>query len=366
MSSFLFLLLGLVIGVVMGWLVHAVRRPHPAPAPAQSAAPEPVAALQPLQESVGKLSGQLHEWEKDRASAYSALASQVQAMTRTSTRLSDRTDQLVTALRAPQVRGRWGEMQLQRVAELGGMIHHCDFDTQVSARLGGRWVRPDMVVNLAGGRHIVVDAKVPLTAFLDSLDEQDPEEQAGYLRRHAHLLRTHVNQLSAKDYTEAFSPTPEFVVCFVPADPFLDAALSVDPELLEYAFERNVVIATPSSLFALLRTVALGWQHEDVSERATEILQLGRQLYRRLNTFSEHYNRIGQNLEKTVDAFNATLASVDSRVLVTARKLHDLDVPGRSDGPPTPIDSVTAVPRTHVPEEPEVKESPSQESPFTG
>ncbi len=352
------LLVGIVIGVAFGWLWHAYRQQQTANAPApelggrdQAALSSGISAedidrsLKPLQEAVGQLGGQLHAMQTDRAGAYSALASQVQAMTRTSTRLSDRTDQLVTALRAPQIRGRWGEMQLERVVEMGGMVKHCDFDTQVSTYLGDRIVRPDMIVNLSGGRQIIVDSKVPLSAFLDALDTRDPEEEAGYMRRHAHLLRTHVTQLSDKNYTDAFSPTLEFVVCFVPADPFLDAALSVDSELLEFAFERNVVIATPTSLFALLRTVALGWQQQDVSEKADEILRLGRQLYRRLNTVADHYNRVGRNLEKTVDAYNSTISSMDSRVMVTARRLSEMEVPARTDQQPPRIAPVTGHPR---------------------
>lgn len=358
MSTFLPpLAVGLLLGLVLGWLLHAYRRPVPAtPAFPPESAPVPdrlelERSLVPLQEAVGQLGGRLNELDNDRAGAYAALASQVQAMTRTSNRLTDRTDQLVTALRAPQIRGRWGEIQLERVVELGGMVRHCDFNTQVTAQLGTKTVRPDLIVHLSGGRQIVVDAKVPFAAYLDALDEQDPEEQAGYLRRHAHLLRTHVNQLSNKNYTEAFSPTPEFVVAFVPADPFLDAALSVDSELLEYAFSRNVVITTPTTLFALLRTVALGWDQEDVSEKAREVTRLGKELYRRLNTFAEHYNRIGNNLEKTVDSFNATLSSVDSRVMVTARRLSEMNVPGTTDRGPTNLDPVTNHPRHAQPEQ---------------
>ena len=359
MSSFLLpLLVGIVIGVAFGWLWHAYRQQQRVNSPApglgvrsQEALPAAVStedidrSLRPLQEAVGQLGGHLQAMQIDRAGAYSALASQIQAMTRTSTRLSDRTDQLVTALRAPQIRGRWGEMQLERVVELGGMVRHCDFDTQVSTYLGDKLVRPDMIVNLSGGRQIIVDSKVPLSAFLDALDTRDPEEEAGYRRRHAHLLRTHVTQLSEKNYVDAFSPTPEFVVCFVPADPFLDAALSVDPELLEFAFERNVVVATPTTLFALLRTVALGWQQQDVSEKADEILRLGRQLYRRLNTAADHYNRIGRNLEKTVDAYNSTISSMDSRIMVTARRLAEMEVPARTDQQPPRITPVTSHPR---------------------
>ena len=342
------LLVGVALGVVLGWLAHAYRRP-PAPTPAQLPAPAPDPGIIRLQEAVSTIGGQLRELEQDRAATYASLASQVQAMMRTSSRLNDRTDQLVTALRSPQIRGRWGEIQLERVVELGGMVRHCDFDSQVSARLDGKIVRPDLVVNLSGGRHIIVDAKVPFSSYLDALDSQDPEEHAGYLRRHAHLLRTHVTQLSAKEYIDAFDPTPEFVVLFVPADPFLDAALGVDPELLEFAFARNIVIATPTTLFALLRTVALGWRQEDISSKARDIQRLGRELYTRLNTMGDHYNRVGRQLEKTIEAYNATLGSLDSRVMVTARRLSEMDVPARTDRHPIDLEQITVRPRTPSP-----------------
>lgn len=349
------LAIGAVIGIVIGWLWHTARTatataaalpPSPSPQEDEDAKQaELERQLQPLETAVDKLGGQLKALENDRAAAYSSLASQVQSMTRTSTRLTDRTDKLVTALRAPQIRGRWGEMQLERVVELGGMVRHCDFDTQVSAKLGNQVVRPDLIVRLTGGRQLVVDAKVPFSAYLDALETEDPEEQAAFMRRHAHQLRTHVTQLSDKNYIDAFSPTPEFVVAFIPADPFLDAALSTDPELLDYALSRNVVIATPSTLFALLRTVALGWQQEDVSDRAKEIQRLGRELHQRLHTFSEHYGKIGRNLEKAVDAYNSTLGSLDSRVMVTARRLGEMELSTRTTREPAPIDPITATPR---------------------
>ncbi|AJK68421.1 DNA recombination protein RmuC [Corynebacterium marinum] len=306
------LLVGVLLGAALGWLAHAHRRPcEPSPPPIPTVDP----GLIRLESAVSTIGGQLRELEQDRAVSYASLASQVQAMTRTSTRLTDRTDQLVTALRAPQVRGRWGEIQLERVVEL------------------------------AGGRRIIVDAKVPFVSYLDALDSQDPEEHGAYLRRHAHLLRTHVTQLAAKDYIDAFTPTPEFVVLFVPADPFLDAALGVDPELLEYAFSRNIVIATPTTLFALLRTVALGWRQEDISEKARDIQRLGRELYKRLNTMGDHYNRVGRQLENTIEAYNSTLTSLDSRVMVTARHLADLDVPARTDRHPTRPEQIITRPR---------------------
>lgn len=355
------LLLGLVLGAVIGWLFHAARSSAPAQA-APGHSPEQDAQAQatqrqhelevrlaPLAEAVDKLGGKLNDLESSRAATNASLVSQVQAMTRTSHRLTDRTDKLVTALRAPQIRGRWGEIQLERVIELGGMVRHCDFDTQVSARLGDRVVRPDVVVHLSGGRQLVVDAKVPFSAYLDALDTEDPEEHLAYRRRHAHLMRTHITQLSEKSYFDAFTPTPEFVVCFVPADPFLDSALDIDPELLEYGFSRNVVVATPTTLFALLRTVALGWQHEDISEKAHEIQRLGRELHQRLGVFGEHYARIGKTLEKTVEAYNSTLGSLDSRVLVTARRLAEMDISARADrGTRTPEPITTSTrPLTH-------------------
>lgn len=340
--SVVFLLLGLAIGAVLGWLARDRRQVETPPPPAHD--------LVPLENAMAGLNQHLHALEKDRAGDMATLASQMQTIMRTSARLNDRTEELVTALRSPNVRGRWGEMQLERVVELGGMVKHVDFEPQAHLTSRGATVRPDLVVNLAGGRHIVVDAKVPFSSYLDALETTDPEEHAGYLRRHAHLLRNHVVALSHKDYIDAFYPTPEFVVLFVPADPFLDAALNVDPELLEFAFGRNVVIATPTTLFALLRTVGLGWQNEDVSEKAREIQHLGRELYTRLNTLGEHYNSVGRQLNKTVEAYNSTLASLDSRVAVTARRLSEMDITTRTDRAPVEpryIDTRPARPGRH-------------------
>lgn len=301
--------------------------------------------IAPVSRALEKLAVQLDEMDADRSVAMSALASHVQAITRTSTRLSDRTDQLISALRSPQTRGRWGELQLQRVVELGGMVEHCDFDVQATALVGGSRVRPDLLIRLTEGRTIVVDAKVPFSSYLDALNTDDPEEKQAFLRRHAHLLRSHVDTLSAKSYIGAFQPTPEFVVMFVPADPFLDSALAIDPELLEYAFARDVVIATPTTLFALLRTVALGWRQAAATEQAKEVQRLGAELYQRLGTMGEHYNRVGQSLERAVDAYNATLASIDSRVMVTARKFEDMGVVSARRKRNHTLESISATPR---------------------
>lgn len=361
--SFIFLLCGVALGYALGWTRRCSNAPHD-----MSAQREILAAtmrqeqaeqalrsselvrnhvsesLTPLERAVGQLSNQVHQLEVSRAETHAQLSAQVQAMNRTSMMLSDRTDKLVTALRAPQVRGRWGEIQLERVVELAGMVKHCDFDTQVA--VGS--LRPDMVVHLSDGRNIVVDAKAPFLAYLDALETTDPEEHEAHLRRHANHLRTHVNQLASKDYQRSFQPTPEFVVLFVPADPFLDAALSMDNELLEYAFAKNVVLATPTTLMALLRTVGLGWQHSALSDKATEIQQLGSELYQRLGTVSEHLGKLGSSLDKAVLSFNATMASLESRVFVTARKLHELDaLPGHGTVPTElpVIDTRTRQPR---------------------
>ncbi|MBP3948044.1 DNA recombination protein RmuC [Corynebacterium sp. Marseille-P3884] len=357
--------LAFAAGVFVGAAFYAVRiqRRTPAHESARSPHPddvEPSPATRALEaqrqrefdrlgHTMEQLSAQLREMDEDRAVAYSALAGQVQAVTRASSRLGDRTDQLVAALRSPNTRGRWGEMQLERVVELGGMTRHCDFDVQATAMVDGRMVRPDMVIRLSRGRNIVVDAKVPFGAYLDALGTEDPEEKQGYLRRHSHLVRGHVTTLASKGYLEAFSPTPEFVVLFIPADPFLDAALEQDPELLDFAFSRGVVLATPTTLFALLRTVSLGWQHETAAEKAHEIQRLGSQLYTRLGTMAEHYNRLGASLDKAVEAFNATLGSMDSRVMVTARRLKDLNVPAHTSAAPATLNPVSTRTRTALP-----------------
>lgn len=357
--------LAFAAGVFVGAAFYAVRiqRRTPAHESARSPHPddvEPSPAARALEaqrqrefdrlgHTMEQLSAQLREMDEDRAVAYSALAGQVQAVTRASSRLGDRTDQLVAALRSPNTRGRWGEMHLERVVELGGMTRHCDFDVQATAMVDGRMVRPDMVIRLSRGRNIVVDAKVPFGAYLDALGTEDPEEKQGYLRRHSHLVRNHVTTLASKSYLEAFSPTPEFVVLFIPADPFLDAALEQDPELLDFAFSRGVVLATPTTLFALLRTVSLGWQHETAAEKAHEIQRLGSQLYTRLGTMAEHYNRLGASLDKAVEAFNATLGSMDSRVMVTARRLKDLNVPAHTSAAPATLNPVSTRTRTALP-----------------
>ncbi len=305
------------------------------------------ALLNPITQTLHRLDGQLRTVEKEREAAYAGLREQVGAMHRTSEQLQTETRQLVTALRAPQVRGRWGELQLERIVQLAGMVEHCDFSRQLTATDASgdddALVRPDLVVHLAGGKHIVLDAKVPFGAYLEAVDATDPHRRADRLAAHARHLRAHVDSLAHKSYWQRFEATPEFVVLFVPGDPFLEAALQADPALLEHAFERNVVISTPTTLIALLRTVAYTWRQEALARNAARVHELGRELHSRLATMGGHVARLGKQLGGAVDAYNRTVSSLESRVLVTARRFGELGVVG--DQLDTP-DQVERSPRT--------------------
>jgi len=280
----------------------------------------------PLRETLGKVEAQIREVERGRAGAYSGLVEQVTAMRQTSEQLRMETAQLVSALRAPQVRGRWGEMQLRRVVESAGMLEHVDFTEQETSTTADGVLRPDMVVRLAGGKHVVVDSKVAFGAFLEASEARDEATRQARLKAHARHLRTHVDSLGAKAYWERFDPAPEFVVCFVPADVFLDAALQQEPTLLEHAFERNVVIATPSTLVAMLRTVGYAWRQEALARNAREVHELAREFYTRLATMGSHVDAVGTALNSAVSRYNRAVSSLESRVLVSARKLKELRV----------------------------------------
>ncbi|WP_460867704.1 DNA recombination protein RmuC [Rhodococcus aerolatus] len=297
----------------------------------------------PLREAVGSLAEHLDRVERVRGEAYAGLSEQVAGMHRTSEALTTQTSRLVTALRAPQVRGRWGELQLQRVVELAGMTEHCDFTTQADGHVDRgdttARVRPDMVVHLAGGRTVVLDAKVPFQAFLDAVDAPDERTRTTLLASHARALRAHVDQLAGKTYWRAQADTPEFVVLFVPGDPFLEAALRAEPGLLEHAFARNVVITTPTTLVALLRTVAHTWRQDTLHRDAAAVLELGRELQTRVATVGGHLDRLGGQLGRAVEAYNATLGSLESRVLVTARKLGDLGLGGPAVPEPEQVET---------------------------
>lgn len=282
--------------------------------------------VKPLHESLVKVETQIQDVEKQRAEAYGELRAQVESMGKTSEQLRLETTQLVAALRAPQTRGAWGEHQLRQVVEFAGMVEHCDFVEQASTSTDDGVLRPDLVVRLAGGKHVVVDAKVSIVGFLDATAETDEMERARHLKRHARHLRDHVDRLSSKAYWDLLPNTPEFVVMFVPAETFLNAALEQDPALLQHALEKNVVIATPSTLVLMLRTVAITWRQEALAENAQDVLRLGRELYSRLATMGDHVDKLGRQLNSAVDSYNKTVSSLEGRVLVTARKLVDLKV----------------------------------------
>jgi DNA recombination protein RmuC len=283
-------------------------------------------AVAPLREALARYEQRVGQLERDRLGAYEALREQVRSMSEVSTELRTETRQLVAALRAPQVRGRWGEHHLRRIVEAAGMLEHCDFSEQVGGTTDAGGVRPDLVVRLQGGRQVVVDAKVPFDAYLGAMEARDDETRRGRLAQHARQLRAHVDQLAAKEYWAAFEPAPDFAVLFVPADPFLDAALQHDPTLLEHAFARNVVLATPSTLVALLRTIAYAWRQEALARNALTVHTLARELYGRLATMGEHLAKVGTSLGSAVGAYNRAIGSLETRVLVSARRLADLGV----------------------------------------
>lgn len=299
--------------------------------------------LEPMTSTLQRVEGQLRTVEKERESAYAGLREQVSAMRSSSEHLQTETRQLVNALRSPQVRGRWGELQLERIVQLAGMVEHCDFSTQVTGRGEDGGVRPDVIVHLAGDKQVVVDAKVPFAAYLEAVESRDPDVHRERLAAHARQLRQHVDALSAKSYWAAFQPSPEFVVLFVPGDPFLEAALRSDPALLEHSFSRNVVIATPTTLIALLRTVAYSWRQEALARNAAQVHQLGKELHSRLATMGTHVAKLGRSLDTAVASYNQTVSSLESRVLVTARRLTDLEV--ADDELPAPA-QVERAPRT--------------------
>jgi DNA recombination protein RmuC len=280
--------------------------------------------VEPLKQTLARVEEQMRESDHARTRSHAALAEQVHLARQTSEQLRDQTAALVTALRRPEARGRWGELQLRRVVELAGMTARCDFDEQVSLDSGA--LRPDMVVRLAGGKNIVVDSKVTLAAYLEAAEASDEATQALRLDAHARHLREHVDRLSAKAYWAALSPSPEFVILFIPGEVFLAPALERDPGLLEYAIRRRVHVATPTTLITMLRTAQYAWQQEALSDNARAVFDLGRELYERLSGLGKHMDRLGRSLNSSVTAFNQTVGALESRVLVSARRLNDLGV----------------------------------------
>ena len=303
----------------------------------QSAVEQMVA---PLRETLGRVEGQLHELERVRVAAYTSLTEQVGFSRQASEQLREQTSSLVSALKAPQARGRWGEMQLRRVVEMAGMVEHCDFTEQATVTTADGVLRPDLVVRLSGGKQIVVDAKVSLAAYLQAVESKDDEVTAERMKAHARHLRAHVDGLASKDYWRAFQPTPEFVVLFVPGDVFLGPALEHDPTLLEHAMSKRVLIATPTTLMAMLRTVAYTWQQEALTAHARQVFELGQELYRRLGGLGGHVDKLGRSLSRAVDDYNRTVGSLERTVLSQARKMAELHVTDADLPTPTPLDDV--------------------------
>jgi DNA recombination protein RmuC len=302
--------------------------------------------LAPLQETLQRYQEGLRQLELEREGAYRGLAEQVKALAASHDGLQRETRSLATALRAPQTRGRWGEMQLRRVLEMAGMVAHCDFTEQVTSVSDQGRRRPDVVVHLAGGAEVVVDAKVPLEAFLRAAEAADEEGRRAELAAHARQLRTHVDQLARKEYWQQFDPSPTFVVAFVPGDALLAAAFEHDPGLLEHGMASRVLVATPTTLIALLRSVAVGWQQEALAENARTIQRYGAELYDRLRVLGGHLARLQRGLTSSVEAFNETVGSLESRVLVTARRFPDLGVTGPKElGEIPPVTAMARMPQ---------------------
>ena len=300
--------------------------------------------LAPIAEQLGRYDEGIRKLELERQSAYTALTEQMRHLTSSHDRLERETRNLVTALRSPQTRGRWGELQLRRVVEMAGMLERCDFSEQVTSDGDTGRMRPDMVVHLPGGKNVAVDAKVPMQAFLDANEADDEAVRRSHLANHGRQMKAHVDALSKKEYWKRVDPSPEFVVAFIPGDPLLTAALEHEPGLMEYAVANHVLLATPTSLIALLRAVAYGWQQEALTENARQVQVLGAQLYERISVLGDHMAGVGRSLTGAVTAYNKAVGSLEGRVLVTARRFVEMGVVGAGEqelAQPVPVDTAT-------------------------
>lgn len=287
---------------------------------------------QPIRERLEKFDTKLNELEKSRVGAYSELSEQVRSLVNDHIpHLRDQTSQLVKALRQPATRGRWGEVQLKRVVEMAGMSEHCDFEEQVSTTTEDGRLRPDLIVHLPGGRRIVVDAKAPVEAYLEAIESNDDTTRKQHLVGHARQVRDHIVKLGSKRYFDQFDTAPEFAVLFVPGEAFFSAALMQDPGLIEYGTEQRVIMASPTTLIALLKAVSYGWRQEALARNAQDIARLGKELYDRIGNLASHWSAVGQRLNQAVDAYDRSVGTLESRVLVSARRFQDLEIGNAED-----------------------------------
>jgi DNA recombination protein RmuC len=298
--------------------------------------------LKPIEDTLRSFEEKTRDLDRHRQDAYSRLTEQVRALADGQERLRAETGSLRTALRAPHVRGRWGEIQLKRVVELAGMLPHCDFDEQTTTTdADGARLRPDLVVNLPGGKHVVIDAKVALDAYLDSLEAQDEDSRKAHVLRHARQVRDHITKLAAKRYWQQFEPAPEFVIMFLPDETFFRVACEADTGLLELGPESGVIPASPTSLIGLLKVFAYAWQQETIAEDTRKIAALGRELYERVGLFASHYAKLGRALDSAVGAYNQASGSLERRLLVTARKFEQHGITGTDELEASPLDKTT-------------------------
>ena len=300
--------------------------------------------VEPIRAALQKTEAQVEALERERRDAFSSLRTQIETLANGQTQLQRETRNLVTALRRPEVRGRWGELTLRRLVELAGMAEHCDFTEQLHVASEDGALRPDMVVHMPESRNLVVDVKAPLDAYLEALEAATDEARQIALKRHGQQVETRVRQLSSKSYWTQFEHSPEFVVLFLPGDQFLSSALAEKPDLLETALKQNVILATPSTLIALLKTVAYGWRQAAVAENAAEIRELGQELYKRLGTFTAHLGRVGQRLGAAVEAYNSAVGSLERQVMPQARRFPELGV--TPDAPLAQLEQIDHLART--------------------
>ncbi|NCF52132.1 DNA recombination protein RmuC [Gammaproteobacteria bacterium] len=302
--------------------------------------------VKPIRDSLQAAQKQITELEKSRSEAYGGIKSQLEAMRISQQSLTQETQNLVKALRRPEVRGRWGEITLRRLVELAGMVEHCDFQEQVHSVGDDKVIRPDMIVRMPDQRELVVDVKTPLDAYLEAVEAKDDAQRKLGLQRHTRNLREHIRTLASKSYWAQFTASPEFVILFIPGDQFLSAALNEDPDLIEYALSQQIILATPTSFVALLKAVAYGWRQLALADNAQEIRQLAEDLYGRLATFVTHMNRVGRQLASSVENYNRAVGSLERKVLPGARKFTELGIHPKKEL--EKLETLDPVPRTMI------------------